>query len=125
MKIKLFIMYIISQIHLLFKQKDEESIQPNYNFDLCRLAITILDVCNYDKTKEIKNNISFIDFIHSLTLTNEGESLFDLEDDFDMYVSIAKYSSNALPSKVLQNYIFNAYKIKKKYFPKKLYYKLD
>ena len=111
--------------HLLFKQKDEESIQPNYNFDLCRLAITILDVCNYDKTKEIKNNISFIDFIHSLTLTNEGESLFDLEDDFDMYVSIAKYSSNALPSKVLQNYIFNAYKMKKKYFPKKLYYKLD
>lgn len=112
--------------HLLFKQKEEEEpIQPNYNFDLCRLAITILDVCNYDKTKEIKNNISFIDFIHSLTLTNEGESLFDLEDDFDMYVSIAKYSSNSRPSKVLQNYIFNDYKVKKKYFPKKLYYKLD
>ena len=104
---------------------DKDIIKPNYNFDLCRLAITILDVCGYDKNKEIKENISFIDFINSLTLTDKGESLFDLEDDFDMYVSIAKFASNSLPSKVLQNYIFNDYKVKKKYFPKKLYYKLD
>ena len=50
---------------------DKDIIKPNYNFDLRRLAITILDVCGYDANKEIKENISFIDFINSLTLTDK------------------------------------------------------
>ncbi len=109
---------------LMFENKNETIIPQNFNFDLCRLAITILDVSNYDKHKNYNSKQSFIDFIYNLTLTEEGDSLFDLEDNFNMYISIAKYSSNALPKKIIQNIIFNQYRIKKKEFPKKSFYSL-
>ena len=57
-----------------------------------------------------------------MTLTNDCNSLFDLEDDFNMYISIAKHASNALPKNIIQNIIFNKYRIKKKFFPKKSHY---
>ena len=57
-----------------------------------------------------------------MTLTKECQSLLDLEDDFNMYISIAKHASNALPKDIIQNIIFNNYRIKKKFFPKKSYY---
>ena len=59
-----------------------------------------------------------------MTLTKNGESLFNLEDDFNMYILIAKYANNALPRNIIQNIIFNQYRVKKKDFPKKLYYTL-
>ena len=74
---------------------------PNFNFDLCRLAITILDVCNYDKHKNYQQKQSFVDFIYNMTLTNNCESLYDLEDNFDMYILIAKYASNFNYPKIL------------------------
>ena len=57
-----------------------------------------------------------------MTLTKDCQSLFDLDDDFNMYISIAKNASNALPKDIIQNIIFNNYRIKKKFFPKKSYY---
>ena len=107
---------------LNFKKKNNEKIHQNYNFDLCRLAITILDVCNYDKNKNYLQKQSFVDFIYNMTLTKNCESLYDLEDNFDMYILIAKYSSNSLPKNIIQNIIFNKYRVKKKNFPKKSFY---
>ena len=49
--------------------------EPNYNFDLCRLAITILDVCEYDKTMDYKEKQPFFDFIYNLTLTEKGSNM--------------------------------------------------
>ena len=109
---------------LNFEDKNEKKIPQNFNFDLCRLAITILDVSNYNKNKNYNKKQSFIDFIYNLTLTDTGDSLFDLEDNFNMYISIAKYSTNALPKQIIQNSIFNQYRIKKKEFPKKSFYSL-
>lgn len=109
---------------LNFENKNETIIPQNFHFDICRLAITILDVSNYEKDKNYHSKQSFIDFIYNLTLTESGDSLFDLEDNFNMYISIAKYSSNALPKKIIQNIIFNQYRIKKKEFPKKSFYSL-
>jgi hypothetical protein len=106
---------------LNFKDSNTNN-KPNYHFDLCRLAITILDVCDYDKDKNYKSKQSFIDFIYNMTLTKECESLYDLDDDFNMYISIAKYACNSLPKNIIQNIIFNKYRIKKKDFPKKSYY---
>ena len=40
-----------------------------------------------------------------------------------MYVDIAKYANNAKPSNVIQNQIFNKFRVKKKHFPKKTYYR--
>ena len=57
-----------------------------------------------------------------MTLTENGNSLFNLEDNFNMYISISKYASNSLPKNIIQNIIFNQYRIPKKNFPKKTYY---
>lgn len=106
---------------LNFKEINEK-VDPNFHFDLCRLSITILDVCDFDKDKNYGSKQSFVDFLYNMTLTDECQSLYDLEDDFNMYISIAKYASNALPKDIIQNIIFNKYRIKKKFFPKKSYY---
>tara|TARA_Y100000389_G_scaffold189213_1_gene212703 strand:- start:722 stop:2191 length:1470 start_codon:yes stop_codon:yes gene_type:complete len=109
---------------LMFSSNGKKNVKPNYNFDLCRLAITILDVFDFDKDKDYKGNQSFFNFIYNLTLDNKGESFFDLNDDFTLYKIISEEATNSLPRNIIQNYIFNQYRIKKKYFPKKLYYHL-
>ena len=116
--------YSVPYDYLTFKEESLDKVEPNYHFDLCRLAITILDVCGHDKQKNYFKKQAFIDFIYNLTLTEDGESLADLEDDFDMYIQISKYACNALPQKTIQNIIFNQYRIKKKDFPKRSYYTL-
>ena len=115
--------YSIPYNYLLYED-NKPKIYPNFNFDLCRLAITILEVCNYDKDKNYNEKQSFVDFVYNLSLNNRGESLYYLEDDFDMYISIAKEANNSLPKKVIQHFIFNKLRVKKKYFPKKSYYSL-
>ena len=101
-----------------------EKFKQNFNFDLCRLAITILDVIEFESTINYDKKQSFVDFIYQMTIDNENNSLFDLYDDFNMYIDITKKSCNALPNKILQNDIFNQFKIKKKNFPKKCFYHL-
>ena len=115
--------YSLPYNKLLFSD-NKEKILPNFNFDLCRLATTILDVCDFNKNKNYHQNQKFVDFIYNLTLKDNGESLYDLDDDFDLYISIAKEATNSSPLKIIQHNIFNEYRIKKKSFPKKLYYTL-
>ena len=104
------------------KNNNEYDIKPNYNFDLCRLGITILDEINYEKDIDYKNKQYIIDFIYSFTLGKNNIELHYLEDNFDMYVSIAKYANNCLPIDIIQNDIFKEFRTKKKNFPKKFYY---
>ena len=110
--------------NLLFKEINEEIIKPSYHFDLCRLAITIIDVCKIDFNTNYKEKQPFVDFIKNLTISTDETSLSQLRDDFNMYISISKYANNSLPRDVIQNYIFKNMRIKKKQFPKKLYYSL-
>ena len=98
--------------HLLFTNNKDDLIVPNYNFDLCRLAITILDVL---KIIEYDEENVFIDFIKSLTKDLNDKYLYELNDDFNMYIEIAKYANNALPSNVIQNPIFKMYRVKKRF----------
>ena len=107
---------------LIFKGKKEKKISPNFHFDMCRLATTIIDVCHIDFNKDYKEKQPFVDFIINLTIDINGESLSKLKDDFNMYISISKYATNSLPRDIIQNYIFKDMRIKKKFFPKKLFY---
>ena len=116
--------YTTPSDHLNFKGKDKEKIHQNFNFDLCRLAITILDVCEYNNSLNYHNKQPFVDFIYNMTLKEDGNSLYDLPDNFNMYISISKFASNSLPKNIIQNIIFNQYRIKKKQFPKKSYYSI-
>ena len=108
--------------NLLFKDNNNEKIKPSYHFDMCRLATTIIDVCDIDFDKDYKEKQPFVDFIINLTMDINGSSLSKLKDDFNMYVSISKYANNALPRDIIQNFIFKNMRIKKKFFPKKLFY---
>ena len=109
---------------LLFKKRKEIPIYPSFHFDMCRLATTIIDVCEIDFNKDYKEKQTFVDFIINLTMDINGDSLSKLKDDFNMYVSISKYANNSLPRDIIQNYIFKNMRIKKKSYPKKLYYSL-
>ena len=60
-----------------------------------------------------------------MTFDKYNKSLTELNDDFNMYISISKNACTSLPSKILQNWIFSQYKIKKKNFPKKSFYSLN
>ena len=91
---------------------------------MCRLAITILDVLDYNKDKNYNENKYFYDFLYDLTKDINDQSLFEQEDDFYMYINIAKYANNSLPIFVIQNELFNKYRVKKNKFPKKSYYSL-
>ena len=105
------------------KLSQNNPVEPNYNFDMCRLSMTILDELNYDKNKNYEDNQYVIDFLYSMTIGDDVE-LYELEDNFDMYISIAKYSNNSLPLDIIQNDIFRKYRIKKKHFPKNFSYHL-
>jgi hypothetical protein len=107
----------------LYKKDDGEcDAKPNYNFDMCRLAITILDELNYDKDNDYKEYQNIIDYIYSFTLGKNNCELYYLQDNFDMYISIAKYANNCLPINIIQNVIFKEFRIKKKNFPKRFSY---
>lgn len=106
---------------LLFPLK-EKIVKPNFHFDLCRLSITILDELNYSNNEETSE--PFFQYLYSLTYDESNQSLYELYDDFDLYISIAKYANQALPRDCIQHSIFQEYRIPKKQFPKKLYYSL-
>mgnify|MGYP001384320394 CR=1 FL=1 len=59
-----------------------------------------------------------------MTCDKYGRSLYDLNDDFDMYINIAKRAEFSLPTYIIQNWIFKDYRVKKNKFPKKSYYSL-
>ena len=98
---------------------NKELITPNFNFDLCRLAITILDELVLEDSDE---NKEFIDFIKSLTKDKNGGFLYELEDDFNMYIEIAKNACNGRPCNIITNDIFKKFRTKKKHFPKRNFY---
>ena len=58
--------YTTPQNHLNFKEKDKEIIHQNFHFYLCRLAIRILDVCEFNPTINYSKKQSFVDFIYNL-----------------------------------------------------------
>ena len=59
---------------------------------MCRLATTIIDVCKIEFNKDHKEKQYFVDFIKNLTMDMNGNSLSLLKDDFNMYISISKFS---------------------------------
>ena len=57
-----------------------------------------------------------------MTKDKNNNYLYELEDDFNMYIEIAKSANNSRPCEIVKNKIFDKFRIKKKYFPKRNYY---
>ena len=107
-----------SQVHFINLDSDSiPNIEPNYNFDLCRLSMTILEEID---AKSINKLI--LQFLNSMCIDRYGKHFCDMEDNFSLYINIAKNAVNSLPFDILNNVIFKKYRVKKKNFPLKSYY---
>jgi len=82
--------------------------------------MTILEELNMDKITS-----KFTSFLYKMCEDRYGNNFCEMEDNFDLYISIAKNARNALPSEILSNKIFKEYLVKKKNFPRKSYYSLN
>jgi len=116
--------YTLPFHQLLFDNDNEKQVSPNYNFDLCRLSITILDELGFDTDKDYKEKQPFMNFLYNMTLMNDGTSFFSMSDNFDLYVAISEKATNSTPRDLISNYIFSPFRVKKKNFPKKIFYHL-
>ena len=92
--------------------------EPNYHFDLCRLATTILDELPPGCDESLQA------LLNHMCTDRHGNNFCEMKDDFDLYINIAKNADKSLPLSILCHKIFTSYRIKKHRFPKKLYYTL-
>jgi hypothetical protein len=106
-----------------------EIILPNQSFDMCRLNTTIMDVLkNLDNYSDLLNNEKIqeiVQFCSDSFKNKQGESIYNDEDSFELYMRIAKEACRSKPHDLLQHSIFKRFRIKKKEFPKKNYYKMN
>tara|TARA_Y100000768_G_scaffold383372_1_gene365381 strand:- start:2341 stop:3762 length:1422 start_codon:yes stop_codon:yes gene_type:complete len=103
----------------------KDMVYPSYHFDLCRLAITMLDEIRYNHDDELEDSDEyqyFLDFLKYLVTDKNGNRLDKEEDNFDLYVNISKNAQNSLPRDIIVNKFFHEYRVKKKKFPKSTYY---
>tara|TARA_B110001469_G_C9533495_1_gene265152 strand:+ start:113 stop:877 length:765 start_codon:yes stop_codon:yes gene_type:complete len=107
------------QVSFLNARPPGQPIQPNYHFDLCRLAMTILEEVPKDDISE-----TLMDFLNGLCIDSNGSNFCDMDDDFDLYIAIARNANHSLPLDTLSNEIFKDYRVSKKHFPHKSYYTL-
>lgn len=106
-----------SQITFSESQK-KESHSPNYHFDLCRLAMTILEELPSHASE------SLVAFLRDMCRNDKGENLCDMQDDFSLYIAIGQTANHALPRDILDSPTFHDYRVSKKVFPRKSYYTL-
>jgi len=107
------------------KTEYKEMVYPSYNFDLCRLGITMIDEIRYnydDKLEDEEYYQNFLDFLKFLVTDKNGTRLDKENDNFDLYIKISRDACNCLPSEVINNPFFHCYRVKKKQFPKSTYY---
>ena len=107
------------------KTEYKDMIFPSYQFDLCRLAITMIDEIRYNHDDELEEEDTyqqFIDFLKFLVTDKDNLRLDKEKDNFDLYIKISRKACNCLPREVLCNPIFYSYRVKKKQFPKSTYY---
>ena len=100
-------------------------VYPSYYFDICRLAITMIDEIRYNHDDELEDNDDyqdFLDFLKYLVTDKQGTRLDKVDDNFDLYIKISRDAKNSLPREVLLNKFFIEYRVKKKKFPKSMYY---
>jgi len=103
----------------------DDVVYPSYHFDLCRLAITMIDEIRYNHDDELEDEDEyqdFLDFLKYLVTDKNGKRLDKEEDNFDLYIKISRNACNCLPREVITNTFFHEYRVKKKQFPKSTYY---
>jgi len=112
--------YYPPSINFYSEKNNNEKIKPNYNFDLCRLSMTIIEELDLDKVSENTKS-----FIYKMCEDRYKNNFCEMEDDFNLYISIAKDAVNSLPLNVINHKIYKKFLVKKKNFPLKSYYSMN
>ena len=86
-------------------------IRPNPSFDLSRLSSTIIE--HFDYKTEIYA------LLHGWLIDKNGNSLVTHEDNFNLYIKIAKDVNSAVPKKQLTKNVFKKFLINKKKIDRK------
>ena len=109
------------------KTEYKDMVYPSYHFDLCRLAITMIDEIRYNHDDNLEDEEyyqNFLDFLKFLVTDKNGIRLDKEKDNFDLYITISRDACNCLPREVIVNPFFHCYRVKKKQFPKSTYYSI-
>ena len=102
-------------------------LEPNYSFDLCRLACSIFDyvVDDLDSIKDLKKCNSVVRMIVEWCLDDKGVNLLykadgsDRYPDFKLYKMIARYVHNHTPQAQLERNEFKCFIVSKNKVPDK------
>ncbi len=97
-------------------------LEPNFSFDLCRLACSIFDyvVEDFDSLKEITESDPVVKLIVEWCLDDKGVNLLyknngvERYPDFKLYKMIARYVHNHTPQAQLERPEFNNFLVNKK-----------
>ena len=88
----------------------KDGTEPSPYFDLCRLAITMLDEIRYNYDDEIdevdddeleEKYDDFIDFLKFVATDENGVRLDKEDDNFKLYVKISKNAKNSHPREII------------------------
>jgi hypothetical protein len=107
------------------KTNYDDMTYPSYHFDLCRLAITMIDEIRYNHDDDLEDDDEyqgFLEFLKFLVTDKDGHRLDKEKDNFDLYIKISRSACNCLPRDVIVNKLFHSFRVKKKQFPKTTYY---
>ena len=97
-------------------------LEPNYSFDLCRLACCLYDhfIEDLDEAEEIISNNDVVSMINSWLIDDKQRNILykangeERYPEFKLYKMIARTIHNAIPSEQLSNSVFKNYVISKK-----------
>ena len=72
--------YYPNQVKFHKEKKLQAKIKPNYSFDLCRLAMTILDEININKVSQ-----NLLSLLNHMCTDKNNDNYRNMEDDFTLY----------------------------------------
>ena len=89
---------------------DKDRVEPNYSFDLCRLACSLYDMVSerYEKSRQLIDTWILDDFGKNVLYKKTGEERYP---DFKLYKMISRTVHNHVPLTQLNNPIIAQYKI--------------
>jgi serine/threonine protein kinase len=96
----------------ILKKSQKTNYKPNYSFDLCRLATTMIEFIKEEDSELLK-------LLTRMSTDCNGDNLNECDDSFDLYIKIAHNANKAIPKDLIGNKYFKEYKVNKKNIFKK------
>lgn len=105
---------------------DKPTVEPNFSFDLCRLACALFDYFVYDlhKVEKLCKTDPIINLVVKWTMDDKGRNVLykssgeERYPDFKLYKMISRSVHGHIPSNEIHNTIFDEYKITYKKYKK-------